>query len=288
MKNHLLGIMAVSLLVASQGVGDENKPHISICEPSSEQCDDVGIEQWLKESSEKVSRLTHADPVTLKSLDELISELRTAYHIEKNLTQEDVQKICSAIDFAAEKHRLQTRKNEQKTPYISHPIGVAYNVMHYGEVRDANIIIGALLHDTVEDTQTTFEEISKQFGPEVSSYVRELTDDKSLGSLDRKRAQVIEAANKSNGAAQIKLADKLYNVNDLLHNPPKDWSQTRIDRYYQWAQSVIDRLPSSNKKLKKAVEDVINHYWKVQESKKIAEASESKSKGNTKSKKDTK
>jgi guanosine-3',5'-bis(diphosphate) 3'-pyrophosphohydrolase len=180
------------------------------------------------------------------------------------MTAQEVAEICSGIDFAAEKHRFQTRKNKEKTPYISHPLGVAYNLMEVGEVRDPSVIIGALLHDTVEDTQTTFDEIENKFGKLVVGLVKEVTDDKSLAKEARKRLQVINAAHKSKGAAQIKLADKLYNLNDLFNNPPADWTQTRIDRYYEWAQSVVDRLPEANDKLMDAVDDVINDYWEKQ------------------------
>jgi len=92
-----------------------------------------------------------------------------------------------------------------------------------------------------------------------------VTDDKSLEGEVRKRLQVINASHKSAGAAQIKLADKLYNLNDLMRAPPAGWSQARIDQYYEWAQSVVDRLPKANDKLFAAVDDVINTYWEKQQ-----------------------
>jgi guanosine-3',5'-bis(diphosphate) 3'-pyrophosphohydrolase len=137
--------------------------------------------------------------------------------------------------------------------------------MNIGEVRDPSIIIASLLHDTLEDTQTTADEIEDKFGSQVAGYVREVTDDKSLAQEARKRLQVISAAHKSKGAAQIKLADKLFNLNDLLSNPPSDWTTARIDRYYEWAQSVVDRLPKVNDNLFQAVDNMINAYWENQE-----------------------
>src|SRR5262249_40981790 len=159
---------------------------------------------------------------------------------ERSMTAQEIEQICAGLEFAAEKHRLQTRKNPEKTPYISHPIGVTNHLMIIGEVRDSSIILGSLLHDTVEESQTTFEELESKFGKQVADYVRELTDDQSLAKEARNRTQVIQAAHKSSGAAQIKLADNLFNLSDLFNNPPKDWTEARIDRYYEWAQSVVD------------------------------------------------
>ncbi len=237
----------------------------AISSAPNEQVDEGSI---VQKTRIRLAEMTHSNDTVMKNYDNLSEVLNNAYSKEKSLTQAQVQQICEAVDFAAEKHRFQTRKNKDKTPYISHPIGVAYNVMAIGEVRDVDVIIGALLHDTVEDTQTTFEEIESKFGKRVSSLVRELTDDRSLAVETRKRMQVINASQKSIGAAQIKLADKLFNLNDLMHNTPEDWTQARIDGYYEWAQAIVDRLPKANDKLHDAVEDIINTYWENQATKK--------------------
>jgi guanosine-3',5'-bis(diphosphate) 3'-pyrophosphohydrolase len=247
---------------------NEEKPNVSVSQ--AEECGTIEnpVVQNLQETRKKLADLAHNDPVVMKNFDNLAEILATAFQKEKSMTAQEIQEICVGVEFAADKHRFQTRKNQEKTPYISHPIGVAYHLMNTGEVRESALILGALLHDTVEDTQTTFEEIEKKFGNKVAGLVRELTDDKSLAQEARKRMQVINASHKSKGAAQIKLADKLFNLNDLYSNPPPDWSQTRIDRYYEWAQSVIDRLPAANDKLRGAVEKIINEYWEKQAVKK--------------------
>jgi guanosine-3',5'-bis(diphosphate) 3'-pyrophosphohydrolase len=224
--------------------------------------DEVKIK--LQEIRKKLSELAHNDQTVMKNFDSFSALIQCAHEKEKRMTLQEVEQICRGVEFAAEKHRLQTRKNPEKTPYISHPIGVAYHLMSIGNVRDYEVILGALLHDVVEDTQTTYEEIENKFGQSVASYVREMTDDKSLAKEARKRLQVIKASHTSKGAAQIKLADKLYNLQDLFDHPPKEWTQTRIDRYYEWAQSVIDRLPKANDKLYEAVEEIINTYWEKQ------------------------
>ncbi|MBS0605195.1 MAG: bifunctional (p)ppGpp synthetase/guanosine-3',5'-bis(diphosphate) 3'-pyrophosphohydrolase [Verrucomicrobia bacterium] len=267
MKKNILPFLAALTMAASGLTASEEKPKVSICQ--TEECDvEDSVQCLLEETKQKLAELAHNDKVVMKNFETLADVLNNAYHKEKSMTAHEVQEICAGVEFAAEKHRLQTRKNPEKTPYISHPIGVANNLMEIGEVRDSAVILGALLHDTVEDTQTTFEEIENKFGKQVANLVREVTDDKSLAKEARKRLQVINASHKSKGAAQIKLADKLYNLNDLLRAPPADWTQTRIDRYYEWAQSVVDRLPKANDKLSEAVDDVINTYWEKQQASK--------------------
>lgn len=267
MKKFILPMIAAALTTAS-GLASEEKTKISLCQ--SDECTVAGDEVKLsiQQTREHLVEVAHNDSIVMKHFDALSDVLIAAFHKEKSITSQEVAEICSGINFAAEKHRLQTRKNKEKTPYISHPIGVAYNLMQVGEVRDSSIIIGALLHDTIEDTQTTFEEIEAKFGAPVANLVKEVTDDKSLAQEARKRLQVINAAHKSPGAAQIKLADNLCNLNDLFKNPPADWSQARIDRYYEWSRSVVDRLPKANGNLHKAVESAINNYWEKQEASK--------------------
>lgn len=264
MKKYILPLLATVGIVASFGFTNDEKPKISLCH--SEECETEDVTKiYLEETRKKLEMLAKQDPVVMKYYETFAEALTTAYRKERSITAEEVKQLCTGVEFAAEKHKLQTRKNPEKTPYISHPIGVTNHLMIIGEVRDSSILLGSLLHDTVEDTQTTFEEIENKFGSQVAGYVRELTDDKSLAKEARKRAQVIHAAHKSPGAAQIKLADKLYNLNDLLNNAPADWTQTRIDHYYEWVQSVVDRLPQANDKLLIAVEDLINSYWEKQE-----------------------
>jgi len=261
-KNTLLLLVAMNITMLCS-YADEGRPIVSFCQ-ETESIVESPIQQTLQETRKKLFELTHHDAVVMKNFDNFAEVLQVAFQKEKSMTVQEIEKICLGIDFAAEKHRFQTRKNKERTPYISHPIGVAYHLMEVGEVREASVVIGALLHDTVEDTQTTFEEIENKFGKQISGLVREVTDDKSLARDVRKRFQVISASHKSKGAAQIKLADKLFNLKDLYNNPPPDWTQARIDRYYEWAQSVVDRLPNANDKLHDAIKEIIDQYWEKQ------------------------
>lgn len=100
----------------------------------------------------------------------------------------------------------------------------------------------ALLHDTVEDTDTTFAEIEQRFGLEVRRLVEEVTDDKALPRAERKRLQVERAAGLSAGARLVALADKLYNLRDLQRCTPVGWSEQRVREYFAWAARVADGL----------------------------------------------
>ena len=157
--------------------------------------------------------------------------------------------LISAIKFAAEKHRHQKRKDEAGSPYIIHPIEVLDLLYNEGAVRETAVLIAGVLHDTVEDTGTKPEEIKELFGEDVMKLVMECTDDKSLPKAERKRLQVVNASHKSPGAKQIKLADKISNVQDLLKAPPKDWPLERKQEYLDWSSKVVDGLRGVNPRL---------------------------------------
>ncbi len=130
--------------------------------------------------------------------------------------------IFKTLDFAADKHKNQ-RKGVDGTPYINHQIKVAKLLVEIGKVTDLNIILAALLHDTVEDTETTETELINNFGKEITAYVMEMTDDKSLEKPLRKELQIKNAPHKSKGAKLIKICDKICNITDVIDNPPHWW-----------------------------------------------------------------
>lgn len=183
---------------------------------------------------------------------------------EGALTSTEAKKILTAVSFAAEKHKLQLRTNTEKTPYIIHPLGVTEQLMRIGHVYDVDVLVAALLHDVLDDTGTTVQEISGYFGDKVAAYVQEVTGDMKLSSKERKKMQIIHAFNQSKGATFIKLSDKLHNLNTLMQDPPAGWSQERMDQYFQWAQAVVDNLPDVNKPLKEEVHKTIARYWNAQ------------------------
>jgi GTP diphosphokinase / guanosine-3',5'-bis(diphosphate) 3'-diphosphatase len=165
--------------------------------------------------------------------------------------------LLRAIAFAANKHRHQRRKDAEASPYINHPIMVATVLATEGDVSDETTLVAAALHDTVEDTQTTFAELEEHFGPEVADLVRELTDDKSLAKAERKRLQIKHAQDSSIGAKQLKIADKICNIRDITISPPADWSLQRRRDYLTWSEQVIAGCRGVNSKLDEAFERAI-------------------------------
>jgi GTP diphosphokinase / guanosine-3',5'-bis(diphosphate) 3'-diphosphatase len=163
----------------------------------------------------------------------------------------DLGLMLKAMAFAASKHRDQRRKDAGASPYINHPIDLAEVLWHEGGVRDPVIIAAALLHDTIEDTETRLEELRGAFGASVALVVEEVTDVKWLSKRSRKELQVARASRASTRAKQVKLADKICNLRDILASPPKGWSIERIREYFDWAKRVIDQVRGTNPKLER-------------------------------------
>ncbi len=145
--------------------------------------------------------------------------------------------LLKAASFAADRHRHQRRKDAAATPYINHPLTVA-EILAATDVTDVDVLAAALLHDTVEDTETTLDEIAERFGPRVAALVAEVTDDRSLPKAERKRLEVARVAGKSKGARLIKVADKISNLRDIADHPPQ-WDAERVAAYRQFAADMI-------------------------------------------------
>ena len=159
------------------------------------------------------------------------------------IEENDFKLLITALDFAANKHRNQRRKNADASPYINHPISLANILCNEADVTDMNVICAALLHDTVEDTETTKEELVLEFGQNICDIVMEVTDDKTIqDKYQRKQLQVEHAAHISTSAKLVKLADKISNLRDVANDPPADWGLERRREYFDWAKKVIDQL----------------------------------------------
>jgi guanosine-3',5'-bis(diphosphate) 3'-pyrophosphohydrolase len=161
----------------------------------------------------------------------------------------DIGLILKGLAFAAHKHRHQKRKGLDASPYINHPIALADVLCNEGGISDEYVLCAALLHDTVEDTETTPEELTEVFGKVISDLVMELTDDKTLPKADRKRLQIEHAAHASYQAKLVKLADKICNLRDIATSPPDGWGLTRKQEYFDWAKNVVDTIRGTNAKL---------------------------------------
>ena len=171
--------------------------------------------------------------------------------------------LLAAIQFAAIKHRDQRRKDAAQSPYINHPIQVAQMLWDVGGVRDESTLVAAVLHDTIEDTATTPEEILSSFGEQVLALVLAVTDDKSLPKPERKRLQIEHAPHLSTGARLIKLADKSLNLADLLYAPPADWSLQRKQEYLLWTEQVVAGLRGTNAALEQKYDETLEAGKKI-------------------------
>lgn len=171
--------------------------------------------------------------------------------------QGDLTLFLQALNFSAGKHRDQRRKDSAASPYINHPIEVACLLWTVGGVHDEAAILAAILHDTIEDTDTTPEEIRTRFGDDVLGLVLEMSDDKSLPKQERKRKQIVHSPRLSLRAKQIKLADKICNVHDIAFSPPEGWPLARRIDYLQWAREVIDGLRGANALLEERFDETL-------------------------------
>ncbi len=157
--------------------------------------------------------------------------------------------LMRAMDFAARKHRDQRRKGVAAEPYINHLAEVALLVADATGGRDRLAVLGALLHDTIEDTKTRRKELAAKFGAEVAALVAEVTDDKRLPKHARKRLQVETAPHKSRRAKLIKIADKTSNLRSIIDSPPVDWDIKRRRKYFEWAACVVKGCRGANARL---------------------------------------
>lgn len=167
---------------------------------------------------------------------------------------EPLKLIFKALSFSAEKHKNQRRKGVDGAPYINHPIEVCNHLIQC-HVSDLNTLIGAILHDTIEDTDTGPEEIKDLFGDDILKLVEEVTDDKSLPKQVRKRLQIETGGKKSIKAKQIKIADKICNVTDIMNAPPAGWDLQRKIEYFDWAEKVVNELKGVNACLEKLFQE---------------------------------
>lgn len=163
--------------------------------------------------------------------------------------------VLKAIEFASRKHRDQRRKDKRASPYINHPIELANVLWFEGGVTDPVVIAAALLHDTIEDTQTSWQELRGEFGDALAEIVLEVTDMKWLTRDLRKRLQRTRAKYSSKSARLVKLADKIVNLRDVAAHPPPGWSLERRREYFEWAKDVIDQLRGTHPDLERRFDE---------------------------------
>lgn len=164
----------------------------------------------------------------------------------------DVVRIARALEFAAKKHTNQRRKDKDEQPYINHLADVAMLLAEATDGMVPDLVIAGILHDTIEDTETLYEELVQRFGKVVANLVREVTDDKSLGKELRKQLQIKDAPTKTRRAKMLKIADKVCNLRSILATPPVGWGLERKQEYFDWAAKVVAGCRGVNHRLEHA------------------------------------
>jgi len=165
--------------------------------------------------------------------------------------------LVRALRFAAMKHRCQRRRDIQASPYINHPIAVLAILADEAGIVDIEVLCAALLHDTIEDTETTPAELAAEFGEPVRDIVVAVSDDKTLPKAERKRLQIVHAAHASHQARLVKLADKTANLRDLVEHPPHQWDAARRRAYCDWALEVVEQIRGTHA----ALEDLFDQAY---------------------------
>lgn len=163
--------------------------------------------------------------------------------MDKQFDKLSLPTFVRALAFASRKHSQQRRKDAEASPYINHPISLVSILVVEAAIADPDVLCAALLHDTIEDTETTTEELAETFGSTIAAIVVEVTDDKSLPKEERKKLQIDHATQLSSKARLVKLADKIANLRDVAGSPPVKWSLERRQEYFDWAKAVVDRIP---------------------------------------------
>lgn len=216
----------------------------------------LNFELFQEHIRSEVLECSSGNAAVMKMYDEMVDQWFTCYR-ETSIGAADLQALLAATSFAAKKHQGQVRKDTAATPYIIHPMGVARSLWEEGGVRSANVLVAALLHDTLEDTKTTAEEIESLFGPRVRATVEELTNDPNLTTEQNKERQVSHAHEMSLNAQLVKLSDRLYNIRDL-RNPPPSWSEEKVQNYLWWGSNLLSALKGVNPAMETALLNEIN------------------------------
>lgn len=165
------------------------------------------------------------------------------------MIQSEMAKIVRAAYFAGEKHKDQRRSDKEETPYINHPLELASILVDEGHIEDVDVICAALLHDTIEDTDTTFEELERNFGLIVTNIVREVTNDMTLSSAERRLKEAASIRGISNQAKLVKLADKIANIRDISTMPPVGWTLAKKEAYFDFSLTIAEHAKDASQLL---------------------------------------
>ncbi|OKO78133.1 HD domain-containing protein [Bradyrhizobium sp. AS23.2] len=168
-----------------------------------------------------------------------------------------IRLISEAADLAARRHNGMARKGRGSEPYINHLAEVANLLATATDGADAELVAAGWLHDTIEDTDATREELAQKFSERVASLVVECTDDMSLPKPERRRRQIVDASKKSAGAKLIKIADKISNIGARIHSDPTTEERDDLVDYTGWAEQVVAGCRGGNSWLDQTFDDAV-------------------------------
>ncbi len=166
-----------------------------------------------------------------------------------------------AIIYAAQKHKNQMMKHPEETPYLAHIVGVMTNAIKYASMLDCKIdwellINCALLHDVIEDTDTTYEEIESEFGEKTAHGVLALTKNKTLKKSEQMKDSIRRIKEQPLEVGIVKLSDRLFNMRDVVPH----WSENKLLSYCDEAKYICDELGGICKPLKDDLNSYIDEY----------------------------
>jgi guanosine-3',5'-bis(diphosphate) 3'-pyrophosphohydrolase len=165
--------------------------------------------------------------------------------------------VSEAAELAAHRHNGMARKGRGGEPYINHLAEVANLLAAATDGADAELVAAGWLHDSIEDTETTREELAERFSERVASLVVECTDDMSLPKAERRRLQVVDASHKSPSAKLIKIADKISNIRARILPNPSAEERDDLVGYTNWAEQVVAGCRGDNARLDKTFDDAV-------------------------------
>ena len=175
----------------------------------------------------------------------------------KPISMANLPLLFKTLNYAAEQHNAQRRKGMESVPYINHPIKVTNIISQFIPDASDELICASILHDVVEDTDATIDDIKNKFGDVIASIVQEVTDDKSLSKVESRRKQIENAPKLSYNAKIIRVCDKISNVRDICGENIPDWDYKTKIEYLNWAEQVVYALDKFHEELQFAFKDEV-------------------------------
>jgi (p)ppGpp synthase/HD superfamily hydrolase len=169
------------------------------------------------------------------------------------------ESILDAALFAAKAHFGQKRNYCSQTAFMVHPMSVSYILWDEGKIEQKDLLVAAMLHDTLEDTPVSRHDIYDNFGQNILTLVEELTE-KPKPSLHE---ELMHAFKMSHEAKIIKLADRTHNIRDLIDHPPITWDHKKLDGFITKNTKLLNYLQGTHEQLEEAFQKVINQLQTV-------------------------